>query len=285
MLYFENRDGRICIFYPVADRVISGTTDIPVDNPETAVCTEEEVDYILDSIRQVFPSIQVDRSHIVYRFSGVRPLPRSDAVTTGQISRDHSAPRTPPGNGIDFPIYSLIGGKWTTFRAFGEQVADELLPALGMTRRPQTSTADMPIGGGRGYPEQEANRAKWVDMLHDQVQGKLTKERILTLLDRYGTRAADVINYTLAAPDAPLEANPAYTRREILFMVEEEYALHIDDILMRRTLLALLGQVSLPLVTEIAGIMADALGWTPEQTGAEIERTLHILETRGGVRL
>jgi glycerol-3-phosphate dehydrogenase len=56
----------------------------------------------------------------------------------------------PPGNGIDFPIYSLVGGKWTTFRALAEQVSNEILRVLGRPRI--RDSADLPIGGGKGYP-------------------------------------------------------------------------------------------------------------------------------------
>ncbi|MGP8081345.1 MAG: glycerol-3-phosphate dehydrogenase/oxidase, partial [Terracidiphilus sp.] len=148
MIYFVNRDGRICIFYVVNGKVIAGATDIPTDDPD-AVCDEGEVDYLLNSMSQTFPSIKVDRSHVVFRFCGVRPLPRSNALTPGQISRDHSFPVLPPGNGINFPIYSLVGGKWTTYRALAEQVADEILRVLG---RPHLrSSANIPIGGGKGY--------------------------------------------------------------------------------------------------------------------------------------
>ena len=70
------------------------------------------MDYILESVRQVFPTLPrpLDRSHIVYRFCGVRPLPRSESFTPGEISRDHSCEILPAGNGIDFPVYSLMAG-------------------------------------------------------------------------------------------------------------------------------------------------------------------------------
>jgi len=278
MLYFENDDGRICIFYRTFDRVIAGSTDIPVDDPETAVCEDDEVDYLLDSIRQVFPQIRVNRSQIVFRFCGVRPLPDSKVVTTGQISRDHSAQMTPPGDGIDFPIYSLIGGKWTTFRAFAEQVTDEVLPHLKLSRR--SNTRDLRIGGGKNYPDDTAG---WIAE-HAQQSG-LTRERMADLLERYGTRAAEVADYLGAAPDHPLQSNSAYSAREIQFMVEHEYALHVEDILLRRTLLALLGELSEALIMEIAGIMAQPLGWSAAQTTQEIARTIDLLRTRAGVEL
>ena len=166
MLYFDNADGRICIFYPFYGKVIAGSTDIPVSDPETAFCEEDEVDYILESMRQVFPAIHVDRSNIVYRFCGVRPLPRSDSSTPGEISRDHSCAVIPAGNGINFPVYSLIGGKWTTFRAFGEQVADKILNHLARPRL--ASSADLPIGGGKGYPQTAAEKREWLASLGEK---------------------------------------------------------------------------------------------------------------------
>ncbi|MDP8909778.1 MAG: glycerol-3-phosphate dehydrogenase/oxidase, partial [Chloroflexota bacterium] len=145
MLYFETEDGRVCLIFPFHDKVLAGTTDIRVDDPETAHCDDGEVDYILQTVRAVFPSIAVDRSHVVFTYCGVRPLPSSESAITGQISRDHSCEVTPPGNGVTFPIYSLVGGKWTTFRAFAEQVADQVLDALGRTRR--AGSEHLAIGG------------------------------------------------------------------------------------------------------------------------------------------
>jgi glycerol-3-phosphate dehydrogenase len=113
-MFFQNADGRITLFFPLMDRVLIGTTDIRIDDPEEAVCSDDEIAYMLDMIKIVFPAIMVDRTHVVFTFSGVRPLPRSEAGTTGQISRDHSIKTVEAGNGVNFPILSLIGGKWST---------------------------------------------------------------------------------------------------------------------------------------------------------------------------
>src|SRR5262249_21846286 len=129
---------RITLFFPLMDKVLIGTTDIRIDDPEKAECTEEEVDYMLDLVSQVFPTIRLNRSHIVFRFSGVRPLPSMEASTTGQISRDHSIKVIEPDEQIRLPVLSLIGGKWTTFRAFSEQVTDKILESLKASRRVDT---------------------------------------------------------------------------------------------------------------------------------------------------
>ncbi len=275
MLYFENVDGRICIFFPFYDKVLAGTTDIPVSDPDAARCDEQEVAYILESLRFVFPAIAVDRSQIVYRYCGVRPLPTNNAATPGQISRDHSFPRIPPGDGIEFPIYSLIGGKWTTFRAFAEQVADHLLQHdLKMPR--VVNTSHLPIGGGKGYPTTPMERAEWLAAIQQRTQ--LSLERLDTLLDRYGARAEEVAAFLIAAADAPLRYHSGFSQREIMFIVQCERAVHLDDVVLRRTLLALLGQLNKPLLEEIAHMMAASLGWSPETTQVEINRTLQFLE-------
>jgi glycerol-3-phosphate dehydrogenase len=269
MIYFVNRDGRICLFYAVSGKIIVGSTDVPSEDPET-VCDEAEVDYILEAMRQVFPSIRVDRSHVVFRFCGVRPLPRSHALTPGQISRDHSVPVLAPGNGIDFPIYSLVGGKWTTFRALAEQVADEILLVLGRSRI--RDSADLPIGGGKGYPRMPEHTG-------------LPQQRLATLVERFGTGADRVAAYLEAGPDALLSCQNGYSRREIEFMARHERVVHLDDLILRRTLMGLLGQVSFPLLKELATIISPALAWSQQDADAEVERTAQLLLRVHGVTL
>ena len=144
--FFENKDGRIVLIFPLLDKVIIGTSDIPIENPDEARCTDEEVDYFFEMIGRVFPNIKLSHEQIVFRFSGVRPLAYSDAKTTGQITRDHSIKEDTLG---DIPVYSLVGGKWTSYRAFSEQVTDKALGFLGKSRK--ADTKQLPIGGGRDY--------------------------------------------------------------------------------------------------------------------------------------
>jgi len=269
MIYFVNRDGRICIFYAVCGKIIAGATDIPAEDPE-AVCDEAEVNYILEAMRLAFPSIRVDRSHVVFRFCGVRPLPRSHALTPGQISRDHSFPVLAPGHGVDFPIYSLVGGKWTTFRALAEQVTDEILRFLGRPRI--RDSAEIPIGGGKGYPRTSENTG-------------LPLARLATLVERYGTGADRVAAFLQAGPDAPLSFHSGYSRREIECMAKQERVVHLDDLILRRTLMGMLGEVSLPLLEELAAILSPALEWSQQDAEAEVKRTVELLRKVHGVTL
>lgn len=276
MFYFANTDGRVPIFYNYYGRVLTGTTDIPIDDPEDAICTDEEIDYIFDAMKLVFPTIEIDRSHIVFTFSGVRPLPSSDAVTTGQISRDHENRITPPGDGINFPIYSLIGGKWTSYRAFSEQVADTILAEFGKQR--QGDSLELAVGGGKDYPQTDVERQRWLSALWEATQVELN--RLSVLFDRYGTRARQVAEYIAAGDDAPLDNHPMYSRREIAFLTECEMSMRVDDIILRRTLIGMLGEFNQALLEEIAAIMAGVHGWSADETQAEVQRVVTLLAER-----
>ncbi|RZI93383.1 MAG: FAD-dependent oxidoreductase, partial [Microbacterium sp.] len=82
-LFFEHSDGRIVLIYPLKGRVLVGTTDLEHDMADPIVCTEEEVDYFFDLVKHVFPTISITRDDIVYRYSGVRPLPKHDDLAAG----------------------------------------------------------------------------------------------------------------------------------------------------------------------------------------------------------
>lgn len=274
--FFENQDGRIVLIFPYMNRVMVGTTDIRIDDPDEAVCTDDEIEYILGMIPRVFPNINVDRADIVYTFSGVRPLPHSGEGRTGAISRDHSIKTVDAGKGLDFRVHSLIGGKWTTFRAFSEQAADVALKDINMPRKVDTKT--MAIGGGKDYPQTDSARDAWLK--EQQQKTELSHEQLMTLFERYGTYAAEVAAYISAANDAPLEHVPDYTQREIAFIVEHEQVMHLDDFFQRRSLLAMLGFATESAVREVAAVMGEALGWSSQQRDEEVTRILDILRTK-----
>jgi glycerol-3-phosphate dehydrogenase len=207
-----------------------GTSDLPINDPDSARCTDEEVEYFIEMVGRVFPGIKISREQIVFRFSGVRPLAYTKAKNAGQITRDHHIQEDRLGN---IPVFSLVGGKWTSFRAFSEQVTDRALEFLNLTRK--TDTRSLPIGAGK---------------------------------------------------DAmPIKTDPNYTREEITAIIKREKIVHLDDLLMRRTLLAYLGQLTRALVEELGDWLGDELGWSGQQKKQEEERVIRILADKHGVRL
>lgn len=279
-VFFENSDGRIVLILPFMKFVMIGTTDIKTDTPENIICTDEEVTYMLDLVKKVFPNITVERSQIVYQFSGVRPLPANEEGRTGAISRDHQIQTMEAGDGRAFPVYSLVGGKWTTFRAFSEQTTDLVLNKLNRHRA--VNTAHLAIGGGKDFPTSEPARLTWLDT--ETARSGLPRARVETLLNRYGTVASAVAAYIAQESDAPLTSLPTFSRREIAFVAQQEHVVHLDDFLMRRSLIAMQGELKLhpDSIAEIASILGAALGWSEAQVQEEIERTDAILKAKHG---
>ena len=269
--FFENKDGRIVLIFPLRDKVMIGSTDIRIDHPDDAVITEAEVDYFFEMIKRVFPEIEVNRSQIIYTFSGVRPLQRTSGGATGQISRNHTVEELKPGELMDVPVLSLVGGKWTSFRAFSEHAADDVLRLLGGERK--ISTWNLPIGGSRGYPASPEERdlllRKWSE------GADLDLPLVELLFERYGTKTARL---TASYKDKllPLKTIPDITLGELEWILKEEDIQHLDDLVLRRTTLAKLGKISAESLSEVAGICAAVLGWSEEQTNAEINRYQEI---------
>lgn len=280
--FFENEDGRIVLIYPYFDCVLIGTSDIPIEHPEEARCTDEEIDYFLSLTHRLFPSLSLSRENIVFQFSGVRPLPRSTAKTASQISRDHSIEvLSGDWTNLRFPVYSLVGGKWTTFRAFSEQTTDKALAYLGLSR--QKDTRSLQIGGGRGYPSDPSEMRRQIESL--SAWTGVARERLKTLFERYGTRAETIATYMNGGTDFILKSLPDFTLREITFLVQHEKICHLDDFVLRRSMLAMLGRVTREIIEELARALGNALGWNAEQKEAEVARTLSILADRHGIRL
>jgi glycerol-3-phosphate dehydrogenase len=280
--FFENEDGRIVLIYPLFDRVLIGTSDIAVDNPEDRHVTNDEIDYFLELVLRIFPSLEVSRSDIVFHYSGVRPLPHSTAKTTSQISRDHSIEvLSGSWTNLAFPVYSLVGGKWTSFRAFSEQVADKVLIHFGLARKKDTRS--LAIGGGRGYPRDEEEAKRQIESL--SAWTGVARERLKILFERYGTRVEAIATFMNGGTDQILPSLLEYSRREITYLIQHEKIHHIDDFILRRSMLGMLGKVTRAMVEDLAGIFANNLDWSKEQRQAEVTRTLSILAERHGVRL
>jgi len=285
-IFFEHTDGRIVLIYPMGDRVLVGTTDVDADMAQDAVCTEAEIGYFIDLVGHVFPSITVERSHIVYSFAGVRPLPRHDDTQPGFVSRDYRIERSGhPASGAAAAqggkaavVLSLIGGKWTTFRALAEQLSNDVLRELGMERK--VSTAKLAIGGGSGFPNSEDGIQDWVKK---HMAPGLGADRVSGLLTRYGTRAEDVIAYLNAGEDRRLRSTNELSVRELEFMAANEQIGHLVDVLIRRTSLAFRGLVTGELLNEIAEILSEQLAWDPAKHDAEIQHAQEVLLRFHGV--
>jgi len=267
MLYYENEDGRICIVFPYLGKVLVGSTDVRIDDPDRAVASPAEQDYILASLSVIFPGIIIAPEDIVFRFAGVRPLPASATAVTGRIPRDHFCELIEG----DPAVLCMIGGKWTTFRSFGALAADIAMARHGVSRAVDTAT--LPIGGGRDYP---SDPARWIADLATRTG--LPQTRIAALLERYGTRAADLARDF--GPDADIAGHSA---AELAHLITHEQVETLADLLIRRTTIAITGDLSLSVIDQCLDLLSTAKGWTAERAEAERQDFLGLLATRHGL--
>ncbi len=270
MIYFEADDGRICLVYDYLGLAMVGSTDIPASDPENVRCEETEIEYFIESVRSLLPSLRFSRDQVVYTYSGIRPLPASDAASPGLISRDHSAPVLEATAERPFAVISLVGGKWTTFRGFSEEVADLVLSRLQRPRR--QSTQQLAIGGGRQFPADAAQRRAWID---GAVQKSgIDIKRADTLLSRYGTTASAILDHAATSPNRDSErlSNAEhYSLLEIDWIARKEFVVHLSDIVLRRTTIAIEGALTMAGLKDMAKVAAAALDWDVARAEAEID--------------
>ncbi|QNE45931.1 glycerol-3-phosphate dehydrogenase/oxidase [Glaciihabitans sp. INWT7] len=272
-LFFENDDGRIVLIYPIKGRVLVGTTDMDADPRDPMIETDDDTEYFFNLVSHVFPDVAVDRSQIVFTYAGIRPLPRHDDEAPGFVSRDY---RIEKGSFGGSPLLSLVGGKWTTFRALGEHMTNEVLAILKRERTASTTT--LSIGGGAGFPTTEPTRNAWI---HANAVG-VSRSCVAELLTRYGTRATKFISAIAGTEDAALKTTALYTTAELDHLVRTESVVHLDDVLLRRTDLAFTGAVTAAMIEELADVVGASLGWTGEQRAAEVAATRETLTTLHG---
>ena len=280
MIYYGLGDGRICLVYPFFGTALLGTTDLKADDPDRIRCDDDEVSYILASINTLFPKLNLTADKIRFRYAGLRPLPATAAADPGEISRDHVM-RSDALPGSDVPLLSLIGGKWTTFRAFAEQATDAVLQRLGRTRT--RSTAAEPIGGGRHYPGTAVARQGWIDGLIDRFG--VTTAHAALLLDRYGTAAPDILSAGGTGSDVPLRSLPSYGAAELRGMAQREQIVHLIDLVFRRTAIAVSEPLTLGALEELAATIAPVLGWSAEHCAAEVTATIATAREKHGMRI
>jgi glycerol-3-phosphate dehydrogenase len=186
------------------------------------------------------------------------------------VSRGHTLEALPPEGGRPFPVISLVGGKWTTFRALAEQTADRVLAGLGLARK--GSTQHVPIGGGCGFPVEAAEKARWIARVAKETG--LAESRVASLAQRYGDSAEAYARGASPEDERALASLPSYTLGEVRRIVAEEQVEHLADLVIRRSLIALLGEAREDVLRELTDIAGAILGWDAARKANEVSATL-----------
>ncbi|MBX6322106.1 MAG: glycerol-3-phosphate dehydrogenase [Rhodospirillaceae bacterium] len=227
----QNSDKRVIFVNPYEDDLaLIGTTDIPVQGrPEDAAIDEAEIDYLLAVLARYFRTSPT-RADIIHTFSGVRPLYDDNAANPSAVTRDYIFDIDPPAPRSDTPpVLSVFGGKITTYRKLAEHALERLrpyLPAIG-----DAWTASAPLPGG-GMPD--AAFEPWLQGFqarHPWLPPHLARHYARL----YGTRAEALLGDAQAMEDLGTRFGGAFYEREARFLVAEEWAETVEDILERRT--------------------------------------------------
>ncbi|MGV8897202.1 MAG: glycerol-3-phosphate dehydrogenase/oxidase [Rhodoglobus sp.] len=242
-----------------------GTTDTDwnLDKAHPAA-TSADIDYLLGHVNKVL-AVPLTRDDVEGVFAGLRPLLAGESDQTSKLSREHIVAHTVPG------LVVVAGGKWTTYRIMAMDAIDEAVAALDGTVS-KSITADIALLGAEGYHAAWNKRSKMARAFG------VHKVRIEHLLNRYGVMTDELLDLIREQPKLldPLPGADDYIGAEVVYAATHEGALHLDDVLARRTRISIeawdRGVSAAPVAAEL---MAGVLGWDAERTQSEVD---HYLE-------
>jgi glycerol-3-phosphate dehydrogenase len=228
---FQTTDGRIVFAIPYEGNfTLIGTTDIEYSgDPGAAAIDPSERAYLLEMANRYFARDLHDPD-VVWSYSGVRPLLDDDAAAkASRVTRDYTLELDSTGAAL----LSVYGGKITTFRRLAEEAVNSLAQILGSGARAWTAHAPLP-GGEMPHADFDAFRLDF-NRRHPWVPERLATR----YAHAYGTRAARVLGNARSARDLGDEVLPDFYAAEIDYLRREEWAMTAEDLLLRRTKLAL----------------------------------------------
>ena len=243
---------------------IIGTTDtdwqLAKDHPAASA---QDIDYLLEHVNSVLNS-PLTREDVEGVYAGLRPLLSGEEESTSKLSREHVVGHPVPG------LVVVAGGKFTTYRVMAADAVDEAARTMD-ARVPDSCTAELPLIGADGY------RPLWNQRRALAATFGIHVARVEHLLNRYGACVHELLDMLRADPSlaAPLPGADDYLAVEARYAVTHEGALHLEDVLTRRTRISIeawdRGVAAAP---EVADLMADLLGWTDEEKKREVDRYL-----------
>lgn len=277
-VYAEARDGRLVFVLPFGDCVLIGTTDLPfAESPELAVATSDEVDYLVRIVNEVFPDVALRVADVAAHYCGVRPLPNVRTARAGAIPRGHWV-ETHVVDGLT--IDTLVGGKLTTCRAFGELAADRILQRLGRQRT--ASTRDRPVPGAEDHPDNPTAVGALVSSVSRETG--FAESQVRAVWPLVGTRTAAILRESAAGERASL-AGTAIPLAFVDWVIEHEWVTTLDDLVERRLMLAWDARLTPELLRTLAERLVRAGRVTAMDVDAAVAATRERLAMHYGHRI
>ncbi|MGY1636081.1 glycerol-3-phosphate dehydrogenase/oxidase [Geodermatophilus sp. SYSU D00742] len=231
-----------------------GTTDTPYTGDlRNPTADKEDIEYLLRNVNRLLRR-PIRRDDLLGTFAGLRPLlaPAGDAAgTTSALSRDHAVMEAPAG------MVTIVGGKYTTYRIMARDAVDAAGKSLGRSL-PDSLTETLPLVGAPGW-RVIANQFAALSARYGVPEATLER-----MLHRYGDELPDVLAPAADDPTlaVPVDGAAGYLPVEFLRAVTHEGAANLDDVLTRRTHVAIEEtDAGTGAATRIAALIAPALGW------------------------
>ena len=240
---------------------IVGTTDTEWDlDREHPAASRADVDYVLDHLNAVLRT-PITHDDIEGVYAGLRPLLAAKAAATTKLSREHAVAHPVPG------LVIVAGGKYTTYRVMAADAVDVAMEDVGKPA-PPSWTDRLPLAGADGYAE------LWLDRAAVARKAGLPVARVEHLLQRYGGLIHELLSAIEERPSLgePIPGAPDYLCAEAVYAVSHEGAVHLEDVLTRRTRISIeerdRGVAAAP---EVAALMAPLLGWDSHKQRREVD--------------
>jgi glycerol-3-phosphate dehydrogenase len=266
-IYHATRDDRMIFIIPWREFSLVGTTDTDFDGDLDRVhATREEVDYLLAEARVAVPDPRLDAAHVAYTYAGVRPLTFEAGKRASDVSRTHTIVSEEGGR-----FLSITGTKLTCYRSLAAELGDRVGRMLGRTVPTRTHRVSLDgLDEDLGKIEARA----WLDVSAEMVASGLGRDTLETLVETYGRgyrRVVDVAGKVPGGADRLCPHN-AEIVAQLHVAVEDEMAVSLQDVLLRRTGIGSSLCQGLPCAEGIGKRMAELCGWKPRRLEAELDR-------------
>lgn len=247
---------------------IVGTTDTRWDLDKVhPAASRADIEYLLEHVNRVL-AVPLTREDVEGVYAGLRPLLAGESDATSQLSREHTVAHPVPG------LVVVAGGKYTTYRVMAADAVDAAVHGLDR-KVPPSCTETVPLAGAEGYP------ALWNARASIATRTGLHVARVEHLLNRYGSMIEEVLALIADDPELayPLDGADDYLAAEVVYACTHEGALHLGDVLDRRTRVSIeMFDRGARAARACAALMARVLGWEEEQSRREVEYYLKRIE-------
>ncbi|CAN0187961.1 unnamed protein product [Ascophyllum nodosum] len=288
----KTSDGRVLFFLPWEGATLVGTTDAVSELTMSPKPTDEEVSFIIQECNR-YLTHRVHRSDVIAAWSGIRPLVKDPqrmheegTKASEALSRNHVIEVSPS------KLVTITGGKWTTFRRMAEDAVNATQASISDLDEENvvSTTAKTAVGSLIGADRAGVVCAQKFDEINVTLREEysLSDDEAKHLVTNYGTRALQIaeivrLNRHYAHSTAAarrLAIKYPYLEAEVVFAVEQEYALKAVDVLARRTRLAFVDyKAASEAAPRVIEIMAEMLRWSRSRRRQELREVEEFLKT------